>query len=167
MRFAALLLCATAGLAGAQSAPTIPPFAGRWEGVLENFPARAGAPRVEVTREIGAFPTADSSCAVFRTTYREGGTVRGEKAYRLCRGRGADDLVVDEGGGVRLPSRLIGGQLISPFKFDSTLLVSTMRLAGDSLIEEILTVRDRPAGQGVVGLDARGIQRLRFRRVAP
>jgi hypothetical protein len=154
-------------LAAAARAQTHPPPAveGEWRGTLVNYPLRAGAPEVEVWRTIGAWPVADSSCTVFRTIYRERGVQRGEKAYRLCRGRGADDLVIDEGDGVRLPSRWIGDQLISPFKYDSTLLISTMRLQADTLIEDILTVADRSAASGVVGLHARGVQRLRLVRV--
>jgi hypothetical protein len=156
-------LCIAPGL-DAQAA-TLPRFEGRWRGVLENFPERAGARRVEVEREIGAWPAADSSCSTFKTVYREGGVVRGEKNYRLCRGKGPDDLVVDEGDGVRLAARLLGGTLVSPFKYDSTLLVSSVTLRGDTMVEEILTVPDLPAGQGVVVLRPRGIQRLTFRRV--
>jgi hypothetical protein len=161
-----LALVGLLGVSGLGAQVTAAPrFAGRWRGVLENFPARAGAPRVEVEREIGAWPSADSTCGTFKTIYREGGVVRGEKSYRLCRGMGPDDLVVDEGDGVRLAARLLGGTLVSPFKYDSTVLVSTMWLRGDELVEEILTVADKPAGQGVVVLGARGIQRLTFRRV--
>jgi hypothetical protein len=39
-----------------------------------------------------------------------------------------------------------------------------MRLRGDVLEEEILTVADAPATEGVVGLGAKAIQRLEFRR---
>jgi hypothetical protein len=147
-----------------QSATSPANVAGVWRGTLVNFPVRAGAPVVDVTRIIGAWPVADSSCTPFRTTYSEGGVVRGEKAYQLCRGHGPDDLAVDEGDGIRLPARWLGDQLISPFKYDSTLLVSTMRIQGDTLIEEILTVPDRPAAKGVVTLNARSIQRLRLVR---
>jgi hypothetical protein len=161
---AGALLCA-ATTSALRGQTTVPRFEGQWTGTLVNLPGRPGAPVVTVERDVGPWPAADSTCANLKTVYREGGVVRGEKAYRLCRGTGAEDLYVDEGDGVRLGARLLGGVLVSPFKYDSTLLVSSMRLRGDTLEEEILTVRDKPAGQGVVVLAARSIQRLQFVRV--
>ncbi len=158
---AALLLLLPAPLAA--QAP--PDWAGTWRGTLQNLPARPDAPRVDVEMELGAFPVADSACAPWRTTYREGGTVRQVKDYRLCRGRGPEDLVVDEGDGVRLPARWLGDVLVSPFKYGSTLLVVTTRVRGDELVEEIVTAADRPATDAIVGLEARGVQRLVLRRV--
>jgi hypothetical protein len=156
----ALVLLTVCGHAALAQSPS---WAGAWEGRLVNYPERPGAPVVEVTRELGEVPTTAATCTPFKTTYREGGDVKAVKDYRLCRG-GADSLWVDEGDGVRLPSRIIGGVLVSPFKAGTILLVSQMRLRGDVLEEEILTVADAPATQGVVGLGARGIQRLEFRR---
>jgi len=75
-------------------------------------------------------PQADHTCATWRTTYRQGGEVKGVKDYQLCRGDGADDFFVDEGG-VKLAARWIGDALVSPFKAGSLLLVSTVRLRGD------------------------------------
>lgn len=155
----ALLACASTSAMSQTTA-----WAGTWEGRLVNYPERSGAPVVDVTRELGEVPMVPGTCTPFKTTYREGGAVKGVKDYRLCRG-GADSLWVDEGDGVRLPSRIIGGVLISPFKAGKTLLIAQMRLRGDVLEEEILTVADAPATDGVVGLGARGIQRLEFRRV--
>jgi hypothetical protein len=128
-----------------------------------NYPERPGAPVVEVTRELGEIPRTPGTCTPFKTTYREGGVVKGVKDYRLCRGD-AGALWVDEGDGVQLPSHLIGGVLISAFKAGTTLLIAQMRLRGDVLEEEILTVADAPATEGVVGLGAKAIQRLEFRR---
>lgn len=147
--------------------PAAAAWSGTWRGELTNVPARANAPRVEVTRVIGPMPTADSSCTAFRTTYREQGVVRGEKAYQLCRGAGADDWYVDEGGGLRLPAHWLGDALVSPFKYDSLLLISTVRLRDGVLEEEIVTINDRPAISGVQPLRARGMQRLVFRRADP
>jgi hypothetical protein len=138
---------------------------GTWRGTLTNLPARPNAPTVEVTRDIGAFPTADSSCAALRTTYREGGMVRGVKDYRLCRGRGPDDWYVDEGGGLTLAARWLGDVLVSTFKYDSLLLISTLRRRGNVLEEEIFTADDRPAQQGPLSLTTRSLQRLRLERV--
>jgi hypothetical protein len=87
------------------------------------------------------------------------------KDYKLCRGTGAADLYIDENNGIKLPARLLGDALISPFKYDNVLLISTMRLRGEVLEEEILTVDDKPAVTGVQPMNAKGIQRLEFRRI--
>lgn len=137
-----------------------PDLAGTWHGTLINLPVRAGAPVVEVTVELGALPAADSSCVPWKTTYREQGVVRGVKDYRLCRGAGADDLSVDEGGGVVLPARLLGDVLVSAFKTGSLLLVTHLRVQGDTLTEEIMTIDDRPATDALVTMRPRSIQRL-------
>ena len=139
--------------------------AGKWRGQLTNAPARPGAKPVEVAMEIGPLPTADDSCTPWRTTYSEDGKVRGVKDYRLCRGKGAEDLYVDEGDGVKLTARWIGDVLVSPFKYDTILLISSLRVRGDVLEEEILTIDDKPAAKGVVPLLPKGIQRLELRRV--
>jgi hypothetical protein len=90
--------------------------------------------------------------------------VRQVKNYRLCRGAGADDLTIDEGDGTRRTARWIGDVLVSPFKLNDLLLVSSIRLRGVFLEEEILTVQDQPATRGVRSLTPRGIQRLGLRR---
>lgn len=138
---------------------------GKWKGTLKNLPAKPDAPVIEVTREIGAFPTKDNSCTMFKTTYSEGGTVKQVKDYKLCRGTGADDLFIDEGDGTKLAAKLIGDALVSPFKYGNILLISTMRLRGETLEEEILTVDDKPATMGVLPMNAKGIQRLELKRV--
>ncbi|MDQ8155308.1 MAG: hypothetical protein P3B98_11670 [Gemmatimonadota bacterium] len=111
-------------------------------------------------------PARDSSCATLRTRYLEGGVERGVKDYQLCRGEGADDVYIDEGGGVRLTARWIGDALVSPFKYNTRLLIATTRVRGDVMEEEILTVDDQPAVTGVRPLVPRGIQRLELHRVS-
>lgn len=137
---------------------------GKWTGKLTNVPVKPDAPQIEVTREIGPFPAADNTCSMFKTTYSEGGVVKQVKDYKLCRGNGSADLFVDEGNGIKLPAKILGDALVSPFKFDNLLLVSTMRLRGEVLEEEILTVDDKPATSGVQPMQAKGFQRLEFRR---
>ena len=147
--------------------PTSPIAAweGKWSGKLTNLPVKPDAPLIEVTREIGAFPIADITCSTWKTTYSEAGAVKQVKDYKLCRGTGSGDLYIDEGNGTKLPARVIGDALISPFKYDNILLISTMRMRGEVLEEEILTVDDKPATTGVQPMQAKGIQRLDFRRV--
>ncbi len=161
-----MLLCVMTEQARAQAALASPKdWEGKWRGTLTNLPLRPGAKPVEVTREVGPFPTADNACTPFKTTYAEGGVVRQVKDYRLCRGTGANDLFVDEGGGVKLSAQLIGDVLVSAFKFDNLLLISSARLRGDVMEEDILTVDDQPAAKGIVTMRSRAIQRLEFRRV--
>lgn len=153
----ALAVCFPLHALGAQP---VPDLAGTWRGTLVNLPARAGAQPVDVSVELGAFPVADSTCVPWKTTYREQGTVRGVKDYRLCRGAGPDDLRVDEGGGVVLPARLLGDVVVSAFKTGALLLVTHLRVRGDTLTEEIMTIDDTPATDGLVTMRPRAIQRL-------
>lgn len=62
-------------------------------------------------------------------------------------------------------AQLLGDVLVSPFKFDDTLLISTLRFREDVLEEEIFTAEDLPARTGVQTMRARGLQRLTLRRV--
>jgi hypothetical protein len=160
------LLAAPARMASAQAAPAFPDWAGTWDGQLVNIPAAPGATPVQVTAEIGAFPTADKTCSTLRNTYRERGEVKGVKDYRLCRGDGPDDLYVDEGGGLKLAARLLGDSLVTAFKYGATILVSTMTLRDGVLVEEILSVGDKPATDGPLPLGPVRIQRLTLRRAA-
>ncbi len=149
----------------AQSAVTPPDWAGRWRGTLVNLPRRPNASGVQVEVELGALPTADQQCVPWKTTYTERDTVRAVKDYRLCRGTGPADLYVDEGGDVRLPAQLLGDVLVSAFKTGSILLTSLLRLRGDTLEEEIFTIADKPATDGLVTMTARSVQRLTLTRV--
>jgi hypothetical protein len=152
--------------ASAQPNPR-PDWAGTWQGTLVNLPLRAGAPVVTVRAEIGPWPTGNQGCALWRRTYTSSAHPAQVKDYRLCRGAGEDEWVVDEGDGVKLPGRLIGDVLVTPFKYGKLILHTTTRLRGDTLEEEIFTVDDKPAEEGPLALNARGIQRMTFKRIAP
>ncbi|BDC50637.1 hypothetical protein F183_A29530 [Bryobacterales bacterium F-183] len=143
-----------------------PDFSGSWVGELKNYPPRPGAPSVTVKREIGPFPEADNTCSTFKTTYFENGVQRGVKDYKLCRGKGPNDLYFDEGGGVRLDAQWLGDVLVAPFKYDKLLLISLLRLRGDVLEEEIYTVPDSDSNKGILPLAAKSLQRLELRRAA-
>jgi hypothetical protein len=168
MKWVALCLVAVASAGGAQTSAGAeePDWSGRWEGELQNFPARTGAPQVRIVREVGAWPKREGECAAFRTIYSEDGAEKGRKDYRLCRGAAADQFVVDEGGGVELKARLLGGKLVSTFKYGSVLLTAITAVENGVMIEEIYTGADEPAGDAVVTLQTRGLQRLTFRKVA-
>jgi hypothetical protein len=137
---------------------------GKWKGKLVNYPVRAGAKLPGVLMEIGPMPAKDGDCTVWRTSYIEGEKVLQTKDYKLCRTE--TEWFIDEGNGVKLAARWLGGVLVSPFKYDKLLLISSVRLKGpDELEEEILTVDDKPNEKGVLPLQARGIQRLSLKRV--
>jgi hypothetical protein len=140
-------------------------FTGKWKGSLTNHPPRAGAKHPDVTMEFGPMPGKDGVCTAWRTSYFDGEKLLQTKDYQLC--RGVDGAwFVDEGGGVKLAARWIGGVLVSPFKYDKLLLISSVRLRGpDELEEEILTVDDRPGEKGILPLHARGLQRISLKRV--
>jgi hypothetical protein len=168
----AIVALAVLGLpAHAQS--SLDGLAGQWRGTLENLPRRPGAPRVTVEMTLGGIPARDDECREWTTRYVERDTVRQVKAYRLCRGRGPDALHVDEGDGVRLDARVVGDVLVSAFRVQGLLLVTHLRVRGDTLEEEIVTIDDRspagaaPAGDGtgIASLRVRGIQRLVLVRV--
>jgi hypothetical protein len=143
-----------------------PSWNGTWRGSLINYPTKLGSSSyVDVLLEIGLYPTIDNTCAMWRYTYSEDGKVQAVKDYRLCRGHGADDLVIDEGNGVKLATRWIGGVLVTPFKYDNLFLVSSTRMRGDILEEEILTVDDKPAINGPQSMHTRAIQRIEMKRV--
>jgi dipeptidyl aminopeptidase/acylaminoacyl peptidase len=148
-----------------QPKPAIAGWEGKWKGTLKNLPVKPDAPVVEVTMEIGAFPLVDNSCGRWKSTYSEGGAVKQVKDYKLCRGTGANDLYIDEGNGVKLTANWIGDALVSTFKSGNTLLVSTTRLRGEVLEQEILTVDDKPAASGVQPMSSKSIQRIELRRV--
>ena len=138
-------------------------WAGKWRGELVNYPTKAGAPKVEVVREVGKLPSKDGECAVFRTSYYEAGIKKATKNYELCLRAG--DYAIDEGNGIVLSAGFLGGIFVAPFKYGSVLLVSVTRVEGDRMIEEIYTAEDRPAGKGVVALKPKALQKLVFQRV--
>jgi len=69
-----------------------------------------------------------------------------------------------EGDGVKLTARWMGDVLVTPFKVDDYVLVSSVRLRGDILEHETLTIDDQPSIKGVLPLIPRGIQRLVLKR---
>jgi hypothetical protein len=140
-------------------------WSGVWKGTLINYPGRPNAKAVQVTREIGPLPTKPNECTTWKTTYQEAGSEKSQsKDYRLCRGETADQWVVNEGPEAKLPTRLLGNQWISVFKYDNILLTAITRLEGDRMIEEIISGPDLAAGKGVVTLQVRSLQRLELAR---
>ena len=138
---------------------------GKWKGTLRNIPAKPNATAVEVEAEIGRTPTSNNSCTPWKISYFELGVLKQTKDYKLCRGNGPDELFIDEGNNVKLSARVLGDALVIPFKSDDQLLISTIRLRGETLEEEILTVDDRPAIKGVLPMTPKMVQKLELKRV--
>jgi hypothetical protein len=149
----------------AQAPASEPDWAGRWRGELVNLPLRPGAAPVTVHAEIGPWP-AVGGCSTWRRSFESRDHPPVTKDYRLCHGPAAGNLHIDEGNGVRLASRLVGDTLVTPFKYGQLILLSSTRLRGEVLEEEIVTVDDKPAVEGPLALAARGIQRITLRRVS-
>jgi len=147
-----------------KAADEVPAWEGVWEGELINIPPNPPFDGIHVTSELGKFPTVDDTCSLFRNTYKEGTEVKQVKNYKLCRGTGPSDLFIDENNGLKLPARLFGGMLVTPFKYGETIFVSIMRLEGETLIEDIHMIEDKPSVKGALPLVPKRVQRLSFRR---
>ena len=169
MKYGILLWClfavsATTTLGQDQHSST-PDWTGTWQGKLLNLPERPNAPSIEVIREIGVFPSEDDTCTVWRTTYKEGGEVRQVKDYKLCRGTDPDDLFVDEGDDIKLTARWMGDVLVTPFKYDDTLIISTTRVLDGVMWEEHVSMKDQPAIEGIQTMKPGNVQRLVLEKV--
>ncbi|CAF1286395.1 unnamed protein product [Didymodactylos carnosus] len=125
-------------------------WTGNWSGSLKTYPLNVTGSGWNVAMEIGPYPTTDGECTIWRTTYSENGTLQALKAYRLCRGRGADDLYIDEDNDVKIKAQWINNALVSAFKYKGVILFTNMRMLGDILEEEMLTVDDKPAIEDAV-----------------
>ncbi|CAF1373932.1 unnamed protein product, partial [Rotaria sordida] len=122
-----------------------------WYGVIEAYPEGVLGNGWNVTFEIGPYPTVDNSCTTWRSIFKENGTIKDTKDNRLCRGRGPDDLYIEDGrSGDKVAVRWIHNVLVSSFKFNGVFAVVSMRMRGDILEEEILITDDSPAIQNVM-----------------
>lgn len=163
LAFLLTILCMAA--LRAQPLTPVPDWEGRWRGELVNLPLRPGAAPVTVSAEIGPWP-AVGTCSVWRRSFESRDHPPVTKDYRLCQGPAPGELHVDEGNGIRLASRLVADTLLTPFKYGQLILLTSTRLRGEVLEEEIVTVDDKPAVEGPLVLQARGIQRITLRRVS-
>ncbi|UJR18490.1 hypothetical protein I4U23_005396 [Adineta vaga] len=139
---------------------------GTWQGVIETYPSNEIGSGWNKTLEIGLYPMTDHKCTTLRSTMTENGVLRGTKNYRLCRGRNADDLYIDEGSST-LAVQWINDMLVSSFKFSGLFTISRLRMRGNILEEEILTTDDTPAIKNkVVSVRARSMHLIKMTRVS-
>jgi len=162
-----LIVAAALFMAPSASLALDPSWTGTWRGVLQNLPGKPDAERIDVMFEAGKLPEREGECTTWRTRYLHGTETRHLKDYRLCRLAGEGEYTVDEGDGIKLPTRLLGDTLYSIFKFDDHLLTVITRKRGDMLEQEIISATDQPATKGVVTLHPRSIQRLTLYRAQP
>ncbi|CAF1125208.1 unnamed protein product [Adineta steineri] len=142
-----------------------PDWSGTWRGMMKVEPAEAGPTQLEVTLELGAFPTVENNCTKWYGTYRQNGQIQVIKDYQLCRRNSDDDLFTDERNGIILDTQWIGGALVSSYKVDNIFYIAIMRMRGDILEEEIWTVDDKNTNQAVESLRTLAIYRLEMKRV--
>lgn len=142
-----------------------PDWSGTWRGLVHIYPPDAGPKDLEVTLELGSFPTAENNCTLWRGTFRKKGEVQVIKDYRLCRRNSDEDLFTDERNGIILDTQWIGGALVTPYEVDNIFYMAINRLRGDIFEEEIYTVDDRSKSQGVQSLRTRAVYRTEMKRV--
>ncbi|CAF3652449.1 unnamed protein product [Rotaria socialis] len=159
--------CKNNGWPLSESGTTQTNWTGTWHGVLEAYPEGEQGSGWNVTLEIGPYPMTDGACTIWRSTLLENNIRQGLKDYRFCRGRGADDLFIDEGSGVTISAQWINDVLVSPFKYKGVFAVSSMRMRGDVLEEEILITEDKPGIEDVVvSIRANSIHLMKMRRIS-
>ena len=141
-------------------------WTGTWHGVAEVYPEGQFGDGWHKTLVIGSYPMTDETCTTWNGTVTEHGVVKLIKDYRFCRGHGATDLYIDEGNGGMLTVQWFNGVLVSPFKHKGVFVVSSLRMRGDSLEEEIIIANDKPGDENsVVSMGALSIYFIKMKRV--
>ncbi|CAF1295098.1 unnamed protein product [Rotaria sordida] len=141
-------------------------WTGTWYGVVEAYPEGETGSGWNVTLEIGPYPIVAESCTKWRSTFTKNGVVQTIKDYRFCRGRGAEELYIDEGGGVTIAEQWINDVLVSSFKYKGVFAIHTMQMRGDILEEQTLITDDNPAIEDVVvSIRARSIHLIKMTRL--
>jgi hypothetical protein len=141
-----------------------PDWSGTWHGSMTIYPETEGPVGLEVTLELGPFPTITNNCTLWRSTWRSKEQADIVKDYRLCRRNNDEDLFTDERNGIILDTQWIGGILVTPYKADGIFYIVTNRLIGDIFEEEIITVDDTSIGKGVEALRTRAVYRTQMKR---
>ncbi len=141
-------------------------WTGTWHGVVEAYPEGQLGDGWHKTLVIGSYPMADETCTIWNGTFTEHGVMQLIKDYRFCRGRGATDLYVDVGNGAILGVQWINDVLISPFKYNGVFTVSSIRMRGDTLEEEIIIANDKPGVENsIVSMGAQSIHLIKMQRI--
>jgi hypothetical protein len=108
----------------------------------------------------------DETCTILSSTFTEHGVLQLTKDYRLCRGHGATDLYIDEGTGGVLTVQWINDVLIASFKYKGLFTVSSLRMRGDTLEEEIIIAEDKPTTENKVeSIRTQSIHLIKMKRI--
>lgn len=141
-------------------------WTGTWHGVIETYPEGQLGDGWHKTLVIGSYPMDDHTCTTWNGTFTQQGVPQLSKDYRFCRGNNATDLYIDVGDGTTLGVQWIDHILISPFKSNGLYMVSSLRMRGDTLEEEIITADDKPAdGKNLVSMYAHSIHHIQMKRM--
>ena len=129
------------------------------------YPQENGPDGLEITLELGPFPTNENNCTKWNGTYRQDENIVSIKDYRLCRRNSDEDLFIDEGEGIILDSQWIGNQLITPYRVENILYIVLNRLNGDYLEEQIITINENQSTDKIQRLKTQTIYRTMFKRI--
>ncbi len=141
-------------------------WTGTWHGVIEAYPEGQLGDGWHKTLVIGTYPMTDETCTILSSTFTEHGVLQLTKDYRLCRGHGATDLYIDEGTGGVLTVQWINDVLIASFKYKGLFTVSSLRMRGDTLEEEIIIAEDKPTTENKVeSIRTQSIHLIKMKRI--
>lgn len=141
-------------------------WTGTWHGEIAAYPEGQVGDGWHKTLVIGSYPMTDETCTTWNGTITERGVVQISKDYRFCRGHGATDLYVDTGNDGILAVQRISNVIVSPFKHKGVFVVSSLRMRGDTLEEEIIIAEDKPGDENsVVSMRALSMHIIKMKRV--
>ncbi|CAF3995165.1 unnamed protein product [Rotaria sp. Silwood1] len=141
-------------------------WTGTWHGVIEAYPEGQLGDGWHKTLVIGPYPMTDETCTILNGTFTEHGVLQLTKDYRFCRGHGATDLYIDAGNGAILAVQWINAVLITAFKHNGVFTVSSIRMRGDTLEEEIIIADDKPGAENnVVSMRTHSIHFIKMKRI--
>ncbi|CAF4697456.1 unnamed protein product, partial [Rotaria magnacalcarata] len=141
-------------------------WSGTWHGVIEAYPEGQIGDGWHKTMIVGSYPMTDETCTTLNSTFTEHGVVKLIKDYRFCRGRDASDLYIDAGNAGKLVVQWINDVLISSFKTNGVFTVSSLRMRGDTLVEEIIIAEDKPGDENsLVSMRTHSIHLIKMKRI--
>lgn len=120
-------------------------WSGTWHGQVKTYPKGELGDGWNVTFILGSYPLTDETCTIWKKTFSQHETIQLIKDYRLCRGKNESDLYVDEGHGIKVSVQWIDHILITSFKYNGLLTISSMQIRHDLLEEQVIVTQDLPS----------------------
>ncbi|UJR29453.1 hypothetical protein I4U23_010665 [Adineta vaga] len=142
-----------------------PDWSGTWRGIIRTDPIDAGPTNIELTLELGLFPTMENNCTKWYGTYRQNGTIQVIKDYKFCRKTTENDYFIDEQNGIILDAQWIGNALVSSYKVDGIFFIAIDRMRENILEEEIWTIEDKNTNENVKSLRTRVYYNIQMKRI--